>query len=164
MSLIPHLFFEVAVVAVFCELVQIDYELFGRLSVSLTPSVEPRPFVNDVCLTLKCSSNFCRIFLLVLWSSSVALVEVSTDSASYPMQYSRVLTCCTLSEVESPEAIRNCSNLHFQRGLSSGFRKSKFLGGSRRSSLLLLFYQLPPCNVSYCSITVFTMFTVRLAQ
>jgi hypothetical protein len=65
-----------------------------------------------------------------LWSS-VIFVDLSTSSASWPIQYSRVLICRGSSSA-NPDATRNWSNRLFHRGQSSGFLKSNGSGDSSR--------------------------------
>ena len=79
--------------------------------------------------TLKKASNFAYMETWSLRSSSVALVDTRTDSASSPKQYSSVLTCLSSESVERPDATRNCSYRLHHRGQSSGDLKLKGLGG-----------------------------------
>ena len=61
-------------------------------------------------VTLKYSSNFCTTWWYSFFCSAVMFVVASTSSASSPMQYIKLLTCCSSDSAESPEANRNCSN------------------------------------------------------
>ena len=79
--------------------------------------------------TWKNPSNFPRMLSYFLRSSSVALVEVSTASASSPRQYRSVLICLVAAR---PDATLNCSNRLRHRGQSSGVLKLKGSGGWRR--------------------------------
>ena len=106
--------------------------MFSTLSLSLVSTVELSPFEDDV------SSDFEEpvqlgydSFIVFSLSLSVMLVEVSTSSASSPMQYSSVLTVLALSPRSSPVALRYWLKRRFHFGHSSGHLKSNRPGGLR---------------------------------
>ena len=81
---------------------------------------------------------------------AVAFVEVRTDSASSPRQYSRVLICFAGDSSPRPDATRNCSNRLRQRDHSSGVLKLKGSGGFScilAISMISVISLLPPCNI-----------------
>ena len=107
--------------------------------------VKSCPFEDDVLLNLK-KSSYCLITAPYFrQSASAMLVEARMSSASSPIQYSSVLTCLSLLSSARSDASRNCSNLRFQRGHSSGVLKSNGEGGCRQMLAIAL---LTPCTMS----------------
>ena len=97
----------------------------------------------------KNSSNFVMTVSYRFLSSSVGLVNVSTESASSSRQYSNVLICLKSASPSSPEATRNCWKHRFHSGQSSGVLKLNGSGGCNWMfcmSFGIGSVTLPPCS------------------
>ena len=113
------------------QVVEASYELLNSFVLLMDAAIELGPFENHVATYLKEAIKLVQYRL-------VALPLVGRD----PRGSQRVLRILahtveerahlsSSSSADSPEAIRNCSNLRFQRGHSSGARKSNVEGGCK---------------------------------